>query len=121
MALVCYAEGSYTEITNYLRSHHHTDPGIRIKSAALMLVSLAEDVNDNYDLLINRIENFRRMLAYNKEHISDRNAKGYRNLADVVEALLHGSPLSPLMTDLENEPLVFRAWAQNKEKEQLTA
>lgn len=120
MALVCYAEGSYGEICQHLACHHHVDPGIRIKSAALVIVSLAEDVDGNYDILLNRLDNFRRMLAYNREHISERNANGYRNLAKVAEKVLHGQSLRPLMLQLATEPLVFRAWAEYKKKEQLT-
>lgn len=111
-----YFHKNYPEISNVILFHNYPDLEQKLMALGLILISLYEDKNIDYDIAINYCTNMKRTITRNKKRIGPTLLKSYFNFIKILE-LLNKTRKSVLDVNINDyHPILFKSWVIQKIK-----
>lgn len=111
-----YFHQNYSGISNAILLHNFTNLEERLISIGLVLISLYEDKDVDYDITLHYCNNMKRTIRRNKEKLNPITLKSSLNFIKILE-LLYKSRKRKLDVDIKNyHPVLFKSWVSQKIK-----
>ncbi len=111
-----YFHQNYNQISNAILFHNYTDTEQKLMSLGLVLISLYEDKNVDYDITISYCSNMKRTLKRNKEKFNTYIFKSFMNFIKIIE-LLNKSRANYAEVEIKDyHPIFFKTWVLHKIK-----
>ena len=105
-----FIERKYEDIVPLLLGKKYTRDAVKLRASSLELISLYSDRHNNYALLRNRLNNFKRVLRSFGRTKSNVTYKSYMNFAKIIDLLIKRDFLK-MTINIENySPIVYKKW-----------
>lgn len=111
-----FIERKYDDIIPLLLGKKYSEDAIKLRASSLELISLYSDRQNNYSLLRNRLNNFKRVLRSIGRTKSNITYLSYMNFAKILDLLIKRDFLKMRISIENYSPIVYKKWLETEIK-----
>lgn len=109
-------EGKYDELIPLLRAQQFDTDWGRLRAASFELIGLYSDRKDNYSLIVNRLNNFKRVVKTYGKKGDNFSFKVYTNFAKVLDLLIKRDFIKISISLDKFSPIIHKKWLEDEIK-----